>query len=65
MLVSSVRAYQLGSVSVVAPLLTLTAILNVIYEYFIGKDKEEFIKKTIHSFVDINWCFIDKIIEKN
>ena len=45
MLVSSVRAYQLGSVSVVAPLLTLTAILNVIYEYFIGKDKEEFIKK--------------------
>lgn len=33
MLISSVRAYQLGSVSVVAPLLTLTAIINTIYEF--------------------------------
>ena len=39
MLISSVRAYQIGNVSVVAPLLTLTAILNTIYEYFVSKNK--------------------------
>ncbi len=45
MLLSSVRAYQLESVTVVAPLLTLTAILNVIYEFIIQKNKHEFFIK--------------------
>lgn len=47
MLVSSVRAYQLGSISVVAPLLTLTAILDSTYEFIFNKDKSAFIKKII------------------
>ena len=53
MLISSVRAYQLGSVSVVAPLLTLTAIINTIYEIIFNKDKSEFIKKLIIGIIII------------
>ena len=53
MLISSVRAYQLGSVSVVAPLLTLTAIINTIYEFVFNKDKSEFIKKLIIGIIII------------
>lgn len=47
MLLSSVRAYQLESVTVVAPLLTLTAILNVIYEFVVKKNKQEFFTKLL------------------
>lgn len=47
MLISSVRSYELASISLVAPLLTLTSILNSIYEFIINKDKKEFIKKLI------------------
>lgn len=47
MLLSSVRAYQLESVTVVAPLLTLTAILNVIYEFIVKKNKQEFFTKLL------------------
>ena len=47
MLLSSVRAYQLESVTVVAPLLTLTAILNVIYEFVVKKNKQEFFTKIL------------------
>lgn len=47
MLISSVRAYQLESVSVVAPLLTLTVILNVIYEFLINKNRKTLITKLI------------------
>ena len=53
MLISSVRAYQLGSVSVVAPLLTLTAIINTIYEFVFNNDKSEFIKKLIIGIIII------------
>lgn len=53
MLISSVRAYQLGSASVVAPLLTLTAIINTIYEFIFNKDKSEFIKKLIIGIIII------------
>lgn len=53
MLISSVRAYQLGIVSVVAPLLTLTAIINTIYEFIFNKDKSEFIKKLIIGIIII------------
>ena len=47
MLLSSVRAYQLESVTVVAPLLTLTAILNGIYEFVVKKNKQEFFTKLL------------------
>ena len=40
MLISSVKAYEYGSVSVVAPLLTLSMITNTIYEYIFDKNKK-------------------------
>ena len=43
MLISSVRSYQLGNVTLIAPLLILTSILNTMYEYFVCKNKSKFI----------------------
>ncbi len=53
MLISSVRAYQLGNVTVVAPILTLTSILNTLYEYIIIKNKKNFMKKIVASILII------------
>ena len=53
MLISSVRAYQLGNVTVVAPILTLTAILNTIYEYFVVKNRKNFKQKLVASILII------------
>ena len=44
-LIKPVRAYPLGSVTLVVPLLTLTAILNTIYEYLMNHNKNKFIQK--------------------
>lgn len=61
MLISSVRAYQLGSVTLVAPLLTLTAILNTIYEYFMNHNKNKFIQKVIASIFIVIGVLMIKI----
>ncbi len=61
MLISSVMAYQLGSVTLIAPLLTLTSILNTMYEYFINKDKNKIIQKVIASIMIILGVIIIKI----
>ena len=61
MLISSVRAYQIGNVSVVAPLPTLTAILNTAYEYFINKNKSKFIQKLIASILILIGVLLVKI----
>lgn len=47
MLISSVKAYEFGAVSIVAPLLTLTSVLNTIYEFILNKDRKELILKLI------------------
>lgn len=47
MLISSVRAYQIGNVVVVASLFALTSILNCIIEVVFNKDRSAFIKKII------------------
>ena len=47
MLISSVRAYQLNSISIIAPILTTTAILNAFIEFFINKDSSTLIKKIL------------------
>ena len=60
MLISSVRAYQLGTVSVVAPLLTLTAILNVIYEFIINKNRNQFISKLLLGLLILVGVFLIK-----
>lgn len=47
MLVSSVRAYQLKSVTIVAPLFALTSIINAIVELIVDKDRKKFLIKII------------------
>ncbi len=51
MLISSVKAYEYGNISIVAPLLTLSMITNSIYEYFIDKDKKSLKRKLIISLL--------------
>lgn len=53
MLIASVRSYQLGNVTLIAPLLTLTSILNTMYEYFVCKNKSKFVQKVIASILII------------
>lgn len=45
MLISSVKAYELGNVVIIASFLALTSILNSIVELIFNNDKESFIKK--------------------
>ena len=45
------RAYQLGSVSIIAPLCSLTVILNVIAGYIFHKEKDNISKKIIAAFL--------------
>ena len=61
MLISSVRSYQLGNVTLIAPLLTLTSILNTMYEYFVCKNKSKFIQKVIASILIIIGVVIIKM----
>ena len=61
MLIASVRAYQLGNVTLIAPLLTLTSILNTMYEYFVSKNKSKFLQKVIASILIIIGVIIIKM----
>lgn len=47
MLISSVKAYELGNVVIVASFLALTSILNSVVELIFDKDKKSFVKKFI------------------
>lgn len=51
MLNSSIRAYQLGSVTVVVALLSLTPILNSLAELIIYKNKDKLVQKIIISIL--------------
>jgi len=51
MLNSSIRAYQLGSITIVAALLSLTPILNALAELIFNKNKERIIQKIIVSIL--------------
>lgn len=61
MLISSVKAYEQGNVSVVAPLLTLTSILNSIYEFFKDKNKKMLLYKLFISMLIILGVILIKI----
>lgn len=61
MLISSVKAYEQGNVSVVAPLLTLTSILNSIYEFFEDKNKKMLLYKLFISMLIILGVILTKI----
>lgn len=49
----SIRAYQLGEVTVVAPLISLTVILNVLVGYFFLGERDNLLKKIIASLAII------------
>lgn len=51
MLISSVKAYEYGNISIVAPLLTLSMVTNSIYEFFIDKDKKSLKRKLLVSLL--------------
>jgi len=60
MLVMQLRAYQLGSVSKVAPLSALTVILNVIFGYIFLKERNKLINKIIAAILIIISVFLIK-----
>lgn len=55
------RAYQLGNVSVVAPLCSLTVILNVLVGYFLLRERENIPKKIIAALLIILGIILIKI----
>lgn len=47
MMISKLKAYMLGRVTIVTPIASLTVILTVIFGYFILKEKDNLLKKMI------------------
>lgn len=60
-IVAQLRAYQLGNVSVVAPLCALSVILNVIVGYFLLKEKEDLPKKIMAALLIILGIILIKV----
>lgn len=60
-IVSQLRAYQLGNVTVVAPLCALTVILNVVVGYLFLHEKDDLLKKIIAAVLIILSIFLIKI----
>ena len=61
MLISSVKAYEYSDISVAAPLMALTTILNAIYEYIIDKDRKDLMYKLFISILIIIGVILIKI----
>lgn len=61
MMISKLKSYQLGEVIVVAPLSSLTVILNIIIGYFLLKEKDDLIKKIISGILIIIGVILIKI----
>lgn len=51
MIVAQLRAYQLGNVTVIAPLCALTVILNVIVGYLFLNEKDNLLRKIISAII--------------
>lgn len=60
-IVAQLRAYQLGEVSLIAPLCALSVILNVIVGYFFLKEKENLPKKIIAAILIILGIVLIKV----
>lgn len=60
-IIANLRAYQLGNVTVVAPLCALTVILNVIVGYFFLKERDNLPKKIISAILIIISIILIKI----
>lgn len=60
-ILAQLRAYQLGDVSVVAPLCALSVILNVIFGYLFQNEKENLTKKIIAALLIILGIILIKV----
>ena len=60
-ILAQLRAYQLGDVSIVAPLCALSVILNVIFGYFFQNEKENLTKKIIAALLIILGIILIKV----
>lgn len=60
-ILTQLRAYQLGNVSIVAPLCALSVILNVIVGYFFLKEKDNMLKKIIAALLIIIGIILIKV----
>lgn len=61
MILVQLRAYQLGNVSIVAPLCALTVILNVIVGYIFLKEKDNLLRKIISALLIILGIILIKV----
>ena len=60
-IVAQLRAYQLGSVSIIAPLCSLAVILNVIMGYIFQKERDNISKKVIAAILIILGIVLIKV----
>lgn len=60
MLISQLMAYNLGNITYVAPLCTLTIFLNVLFGYFILRERNNLFRKFISSIIIIIAIFLIK-----
>ncbi len=61
MLISSVKAYQVGDVTIVAPLFALTSIINVIIEFILNRNTKKLIPKLIAAILLVLGVIIIKL----
>ena len=61
MIIAMLRAYQYGTVTTIAPLCSLTTILNVFVAYFVLKEKDSIIKKILAAIVVISGILLIKL----
>ena len=60
-IVTMLRAYQFGSVTTIAPIASITTILNVFVAYFMLKEKDSLIKKILAALIVILGIVLIKI----
>ncbi len=60
MMITKLRSYQLGEVTLIAPLCSLTVILNVLFAFIFLKNKKNILKKIIASIIIIFGVFLIK-----
>lgn len=60
-ILTQLRAYQLGNVSIVAPLCALSVILNVIMGYFLLKEKDNLPKKIVAALLILLGIILIKV----
>lgn len=61
MIITMLRAYQFGSVTTIAPIASITTILNVFVAYFLLKEKKSLMKKVIAALIVILGIVLIKI----